>query len=594
MEKPTVIRQRVEMLRLFMRQHDIHAFIVPTSDAHASEYTMPHDECRKWISGFSGSAGTAVITLKEAALWTDSRYFIAAEAELKDTGYELMREGCEETPSIAEWLTTHLENGSCVGLNGMVNPARSVEGLQMQLAESGIRVDTGNDPFEEIWTDRPLRPLSKIQVHPLCFAGETTQNKIGRLREVLQSKNCGAMLVTALDEIAWLLNLRGSDIHCTPVFVAFCLVSERDVTLYVNRRQVTAEVQTYLNAEGILLKNYEDIVPDISQYSGGRVLLSTEISKALYDVAAKSNAVIADSPIASMKVVKNVIEMDGFRHAMERDGVAMVKFLRWLKPAVKSGKETEISVSKELEKLRAGQKYYKGCSFDTIAAYGEHGAIVHYEATAETDVPLKNEGLLLLDSGAQYLDGTTDVTRTIALGEPTEEEKLIYTLVLKGHIALSRCRFPSGACGTQLDLAARYAMWQEGFNYGHGTGHGVGSYLCVHEGPHQIRMNYKPAPISAGVVVTDEPGIYLKGKFGVRIENTLLCVPYKETEFGKFVQFEPLTLCPIDTTPIDFSLMTPVEMAWLNTYHQHVRSRLLPLLSQKEDKEWLVEATKEI
>lgn len=594
MEKASVIRYRVEMLRVFMRQHGLHAFIVPTSDAHASEYTIPYDECRKWISGFSGSAGTAVITLNEAALWTDSRYFIAAEEELKDTGYELMKEGLEETPDIAEWLTVHLETDSCVGLNGMVNSVRSVEGLQMQLAESGIRVDTGNDPFEEIWSNRPLRPTNEIHVHPLCFAGEPVHDKIKRLREALLSMNCDAMLVTALDEIAWLLNLRGSDIHCTPLFLAFCLVSKREVTLYVNRGKVTAEVAGYLEKENVLLKNYMDVVADISQYSAGRLLLPAEINKALYDVAADSDIVIADSPIASMKAVKNSTEIAGFRHAMERDGVALVKFLRWLKPAVLNGKETEISISKKLEQLRAAQEYYQDNSFDTIAAYAGHGAIVHYEATAETDVPLKSEGFLLLDSGAQYSDGTTDITRTIALGEPTQEEKLIYTLVLKGHIALSRCRFPSGACGTQLDLAARYAMWQEGYNFGHGTGHGVGSYLCVHEGPHQIRMNYKPAPISAGMVVTDEPGIYVKGKFGIRIENTLLCVPYKETEFGKFVQFEPLTLCPIDTSPIETSLLTPVEKAWLNNYHQHVRSRLLPLLSEKDDAEWLIDATKEI
>ena len=448
MEKASVIRYRVEMLRVFMRQHGLHAFIVPTSDAHASEYTIPYDECRKWISGFSGSAGTAVITLNEAALWTDSRYFIAAEEELKDTGYELMKEGLEETPDIAEWLTVHLETDSCVGLNGMVNSVRSVEGLQMQLAESGIRVDTGNDPFEEIWSNRPLRPTNEIHVHPLCFAGEPAYDKIKRLREALLSMNCDAMLVTALDEIAWLLNLRGSDLHCTPLFLAFCLVSKREVTLYVNRGKVTAEVAGYLEKENVLLKNYMDVVADISQYSAGRLLLPAEINKALYDVAADSDIVIADSPIASMKAVKNSTEIAGFRHAMERDGVALVKFLRWLKPAVLNGKETEISISKKLEQLRAAQEYYQDNSFDTIAAYAGHGAIVHYEATAETDVPLKSEGFLLLDSGAQYSDGTTDITRTIALGEPTQEEKLIYTLVLKGHIALSRCRFPSGACGT--------------------------------------------------------------------------------------------------------------------------------------------------
>ena len=402
------------------------------------------------------------------------------------------------------------------------------------------------------------------------------------------------MLVSALDEIAWLLNLRGSDVHCTPVFVAYCLVAEEEVVLFADRRKISSDTLAYLSAAQIRLQEYSQIIPYLQKHPAGRMLFTQNVNASLYYAVEGHDIVMGDSPIAEMKAIKNPVECDGFRRAMERDGVALVQFLRWLKPAVQAGTETEISIGDKLRHLRSRQPLYQGLSFDTIAAYTHHGAIVHYEATPGSDIPLKPQGFLLLDSGAHYLDGTTDITRTIALGEPTQEEKFIYTLVLKGHIALSRCRFPSGSSGTQLDLAARYAMWQEGYNYGHGTGHGVGSFLCVHEGPHQIRMNYKPAPLSEGVIVTDEPGLYIEGKFGVRIENMLLCVPYKDSAFGTFVQFEPLTLCPIDTTPIDFSILTETERNWLNEYHAHVRDRLLPLLDDPDDSQWLIAATQPI
>lgn len=588
------IQQRIKALRHFMKLHSLQAFIVPTTDPHASEYTPLHYESRKWLTGFTGSAGTAVITLDKAALWTDSRYYLAAAQELQGTDIQLMKEGLPSTPDISEWLLTQLQEGACVGMDGMVNPITDVQALEQKLATGGISINTHWDPFKEIWETRPALPLCPVKIHPLEFTGETTGEKLKRLRIQLSQINCTGMLITALDEIAWLLNLRGNDVHCTPVFVAFCLVTEKDVILFIDNRKLPSDTMAYLSASKIQVQDYSAVSEYLRHYHGGCLLLTPDVNKALYDALRNKHLSIGPSPLSRMKAIKNSVEKNGFRHAMERDGIALVKFLRWLKPAVQAGHETEISISNKLEQLRSQQSLYQGLSFDTIAGYAAHGAIVHYEATPQTDAPLSPHGLLLLDSGAQYLDGTTDITRTIALGEPTQEEKFIYTLVLKGHIALSRCRFPSGACGTQLDLAARYAMWQEGYNFGHGTGHGVGSYLSVHEGPHQIRMNYKPAPLCDGIIVTDEPGLYLEGKFGVRIENMLLCVPFKDTAFGQFVQFEPLTLCPIDTKPIDFSMMTVTEKNWLNDYHALVHSRLMPLLDDSQDRKWLADATQPI
>ncbi len=594
MEKSKTIQLRITALRQFMEKHKLDAFIIPTSDPHGSEYTTPHDECRKWISGFSGSAGTAVVTMSHAVLWTDSRYYIAAENELKDTEFILMKDGLSDTPDIPTWLKDHLCKGSCVGLNGFVNTAAHVSLLKETLHPAQINISTQLDPFYSIWENRPPIPLGPVKIHPLQYAGESTKSKIQRLRSILKKTGCSHMLVNTLDDIAWLLNLRGNDIHCTPLFVAYCLVTVKDVLLFTQQQKITPEVKHYLKTEHIIIKDYGSICESIKNLPKGRLLITPNINQSLFEVVKDRDYTSLESPITTMKATKNKVEIEGFRHAMERDGVALVKFLRWLKPAVQSGHETEISVSNKLEQLRSEQPLYQGLSFDTIAGYCEHGAIVHYEATDKSNSPLHNKGFLLLDSGAQYLDGTTDITRTISLGEPSQKEKFIYTIVLKGHIALSRCRFPSGSSGTQLDLAARYAMWQEGYNFGHGTGHGVGSYLCVHEGPHQIRTNYKPAPISSGVIVTNEPGIYIKGQFGVRIENMLLCVPYKETDFGDFVQFEPLTLCPIDTEPIDFTLLTQTEITWLNEYHQKVRDRLLPLLNDIKDQNWLISATKNI
>lgn len=586
------ICKRVEALREVMRREGIDAFVFPSTDPHNGEYVPVHWEGRKWISGFDGSAGTAVVTMDDAALWTDSRYFLAAEEQLRGTGFSLMKERIEGTPSISRWLGMKLSavKSPVVGVDGAVNTAVSVENMITELrAEGGITVRTNLDPLDIIWTDRPPVPQDKAVIHPLEYAGEPCHEKLARIRQALKERHACGMLAAALDDIAWTLNLRGTDVHCNPVFVSYLLIEPERATLFIDRGKLTPDVEAYLKGEGVGTAGYADVSKALAAYGEYNILMDDgEINYNLFN-AARCLKVVAPSPIPAMKAVKNNVEIEGFRNAMLRDGVALVKFLRWLRPAVEAGGQTEMSVSAKLEELRSVQPLYRGLSFDTIAAYQEHGAIVHYEPTPETDVPLRPEGFLLLDSGAQYLDGTTDITRTVALGPVTDEQRLVYTLVLKGHIGLELCRFPRGASGTQLDAIARKDMWRYGLNYLHGTGHGVGSYLNVHEGPHQIRMEYKPAPLVEGMTVTDEPGIYLPGLFGVRTENTLLIAPWKETQFGRFLQFEPLTLCPIDTEPIILDMLAAEERDWLNAYHKTVYDRLSPHLDG-EDLAWLAAA----
>ena len=553
---------------------------------------MPdHWKGREFISGFNGSAGTAVVTLTSAALWTDSRYFLAAEEQLKDTEFQLMKLKMEDTPTIAEWIGKECGAGVEVAVDGMVNSTNSVRELIADLRkQGGITLRTNFDPLEQIWQDRPPIPLNPVEEYPLTYAGEAANVKIARIRQALRKLHADGMLMTALDDIAWTLNLRGTDVHCNPVFVSYLLISSTSVTLYINKEKLTPEVMAYLKGEGVGVDAYENIQKGLKDYFEYNILLDPdEVNYTLFNAVTRE-VIEAESPVKQMKTIKNSTEIAGFRQAMLKDGIAMVKFLYWLDKQLAEGEAlTEISVSEELASLRAEQTLFRGVSFDTIAGYEAHGAIVHYEATPESDVPLKPEGFLLLDSGGQYLDGTTDITRTIALGPVTEEQKKIYTLVLKGHIQLELCKFPSGISGTQLDVLARKDMWRAGMNYLHGTGHGVGSYLNVHEGPHQIRMEWKPAPLMAGMTVTDEPGIYLAGKFGVRIENTLLITHYNETEFGKFLQFEPLTICPIDKKPIIKEMMMPEEIAWLDQYHRRVLELLSPRLDDDEI-EWLQEA----
>ena len=580
-----------------MKREHLSAFIFPSTDAHQSEYVADHWRGREWISGFNGSAGTAVVTMKSAALWTDSRYFLAAEEQLEGTEYQLMRLKMEGTPTIAEWLGKELQDVQSpeVGLDGMVNSYNYVKDLSYSLRKlGGITLRTNLDPLEQIWENRPSLPANPVEIQPLEYAGETLASKVVRIRKSLRELHADGMLVSTLDDIAWTLNLRGTDVHCNPVFVSYLLIESDKVSLFVDDNKLSPEVKLYLQDNQVSLYNYNKVEKCLKSYSEYNILLDgDETSYYLWKTVKCQEIVAAASPIPAMKAVKNEAEIEGYRSAMLKDGVAMVKFLKWLKPAVEAGGQTEISIDEKLTSLRAEQKLFRDISFDTIAGYAQHGAIVHYEATPETDVVLKPEGLILIDSGAQYQDGTTDITRTIALGPVSEEMKHIYTLVLKAHIQLELVKFPDGASGTQLDAVGRECMWREGYNFLHGTGHGVGSYLCVHEGPHQIRMEWMPTPLRAGMTLTDEPGLYLAGKFGVRIENTVLISDYMSTEFGKFLQIEPLTLCPIDTTPIDVDMLLPEEIDWLNAYHHSVYEKLSPFLDE-EEKIWLENATKPI
>ena len=591
------IELRLARLRELMKREHLSAFIFPSTDAHQSEYVADHWRGREWISGFNGSAGTAVVTMKSAALWTDSRYFLAAEEQLEDTEYQLMRLKMEGTPTIAEWLGKELQDVQSpeVGLDGMVNSYNYVKDLSYSLRKlGGITLRTNLDPLDQIWENRPSLPANPVEIQPLEYAGETLASKVVRIRKSLRELHADGMLVSALDDIAWTLNLRGTDVHCNPVFVSYLLIESDKVSLFVDDNKLSPEVKQYLQDNQVSLYNYNKVEKCLESYSEYNILLDgDETSYYLWKTVKCQEIVAAASPIPAMKAVKNKAEIEGYRSAMLKDGVAMVKFLKWLKPAVEAGGQTEISIDEKLTSLRAEQKLFRDISFDTIAGYAQHGAIVHYEATPETDVVLKPEGLILIDSGAQYQDGTTDITRTIALGAVSEEMKHIYTLVLKAHIQLELVKFPDGASGTQLDAVGRECMWREGYNFLHGTGHGVGSYLCVHEGPHQIRMEWMPTPLRAGMTLTDEPGLYLAGKFGVRIENTVLISDYMSTEFGKFLQIEPLTLCPIDTTPIDVDMLLPEEIDWLNAYHHSVYEKLSPFLDE-EEKIWLENATKPI
>lgn len=594
----TKIVERIAALRQVMEREGLGAFIFPSTDAHNSEYVADHWKGREWISGFNGSAGTVVVTMDAAALWTDSRYFLAAEEQLRGTGIMLMKLKVEGTPTITDWLAEQLRGAShpVVGLDGWVNGTNEVQRMQAFFQGYDIQVRTDFDPLNEIWTDRPSIPTAKVELHPLEFAGETTESKFARIRESLRSCDAEAMLVSALDDIAWTLNLRGSDVYCNPVFVSYLMIEQESATLFVNEEKLDDAVRRYLSDLGVAVQPYAAVADYLRSHAfeGGLLLDSVKTCYYLASCALEKSVVrFAPSPIPAMKAVKNEAEIAGYRRAMTRDGVAMVKFLRWLQPAVEAGGQTEISLDKKLTALRAEQDLFRGISFDTIVGYEAHGAIVHYEATPETDIPVEPHGLVLIDSGAQYQDGTTDITRTIALGPVTEEQRRVYTLVLKGHIQLELAKFPDGCSGTQIDALAREPLWRAGLNYLHGTGHGVGSYLNVHEGPHQVRMEYMPAALRAGMTVTNEPGIYLADRFGVRIENTCLIKDYMETELGRFLQMESLTLCPIDLAPVDCSLLTAEEKQWLNDYHQMVCEKLAPHLDG-EDLAWLRDHCKPI
>ena len=582
--KKNEIKKRVEALRAYMRRRGLSAFIVVSSDAHCSEYVADCWKSREWLTGFDGSAGTAVVTLSEAALWTDSRYWLAGEQALQSTGIELMKAGHPETPTIVSWLCEKLSAGDKVGVDGTVCSIIETDDWAEGLESCGIALDASHTPFEEIWEGRPSMPQGKISIMPLELCGESVSDKLKRLRESLAEKGAEAMLVTMLDEVAWLANIRGNDVEYNPVAVAYMYVTQREATLFTLPEKLTPEVSAHLASAGISTAHYNDIWAKLSSATEKSILLQPDRCNCavLMHLSGECTPVYAASPIAAMKAVKNEVEIKGFKRAMLSEGVAMVKLLHWLKGAVKEGGVTEIMVDRKLTSYRSADAEYTGLSFSTIAAYGPNAAIVHYEPTEENHATLQPRGFLLLDCGGQYRCGTTDITRTIPLGPLSDEERRDYTLVLRGHISLAMARFPLGTCGTQLDVLARQWLWQEGENYLHGTGHGVGHFLNVHEGPHQIRMNNMPAPLIPGATVTNEPGLYKAGRHGIRIENTMLVTSFATTEFGEFCALEPLTLCPIDTTTIVPELLGKEATEYLNTYHAKVYEKLSPFLEGEE------------
>lgn len=591
----SIINERIAALRAHIAKENIQAFIIPSTDPHLSEYVAPHWQSREWISGFTGSAGTVVVTAKEAGLWTDSRYFLQADRQIEGTGIALYKEMLPETPSIPAFLSSLLQKGDTVGIDGKMFSADEVQHLQRELRQSGIYVKSIADPMQLLWSDRPAMPLAPAFVYDTKYAGKSFTEKLSAVRKKMKAAGAESLLLSALDEIAWLLNIRGSDVHCNPVVVSYLLIERYEIHCFIQPQKVTAELASYFKANGISIHGYKEIEDYLSNTHAESILVNpVKTNYAIYSAISPTCRIInGTSPIALLKAVRNEQEIIGIHAAMQRDGIALVRFLKWLEEAVPAGRETEISVDRKLHEFRAAQPLYMGESFDTIAGYKEHGAIVHYEATPETDVVLKPEGFLLLDSGAQYLDGTTDITRTIALGNLTEEEKLDYTLILKGHIALAMAVFPEGTRGAQLDVLARMPIWQQHMNYLHGTGHGVGHFLNVHEGPQSIRMNENPIPLQPGMITSNEPGVYKAGSHGIRTENLVLTVPAGKGMFGNYLKFETITLCPICRKGIIKELLTAEEIKWLNKYHQTVYEKLAPDLNNDE-REWLKEACKAI
>lgn len=586
------INKRIESLRTTFTSNHVKALIIPSTDPHLSEYVALHWKSREWISGFTGSAGTVVISESEAGLWTDSRYFLQAAEELQESGITLYKEMLSETPSILDFLVQHLKPGEAVGIDGKIFSAIQVEQLKKEISQHLLQIEILEDPLKEIWKDRPSIPDSPAFVYELQYAGKSCKEKLAEIRAELKKKNAKALFLSSLDEIAWTLNLRGSDVHCNPVVISYLLITEKEVVYFIAPEKINSEVSAYLQAQQIDLQNYEYVEEFLRGFTEETILIDPcKTNYAIYSAINPSCQIIRDeSPVALLKAIRNETEINGVYTAMQRDGVALVKFLKWLEEAVPSEKESELSIDKKLHELRAEQPLYIGESFDTIAGYGPHAAIVHYSASSESDATLYPKGFLLLDSGAQYLDGTTDITRTIALGELTEEEKTDYTLVLKGHIALAMAKFPLGTRGAQLDVLARMPLWEYGMNFLHGTGHGVGHFLSVHEGPQSIRMNENPVALYPGMVISNEPGVYKSGSHGIRIENLILVCKDQEGMFGEYLKFETLTLCPICTKGIIKNLLSMQEIDWLNNYHQNVYTQLSPHLS-KEERTWLRKAT---
>ncbi|NDV77625.1 aminopeptidase P family protein [Dysgonomonas sp. 511] len=589
-----IINKRINHFRKFLEEKELHAFIVPSTDPHLSEYPASHWAARQWISGFTGSAGTVVITREKAGLWTDSRYFLQAAQQLEGSGIELFKEGLPATPSIEEWLISELGKGENVGIDGNVYASKDAFNLIHKLNAKNLHVITDYDPFASIWHDRPEIPKNPIFALPEKYTGESAKSKIARICDAVEEQGADSLLIASLDTIAWTFNIRGNDVKCNPVAVAYAYISRKETILFIKPEKITKEVADYLKAEGVIVAEYEKIFDYAAKIQAPTCLDGSKITFKLYNTIPTGIRIVdMPSPADLMKSIKNSAEIQGFDNAMVRDGVALVKFLMWLENAVPQGNITEIDIPGKLVEYRSQQQNYVGESFDTISGYGPNGAIVHYNVSPESALPVKPEGFLLVDSGAQYFDGTTDITRTIAVGPLTEQMKKDYTMVLKGHIGIATAIYPQGTRGSQLDILARKALWDNGLNYLHGTGHGIGHFLNVHEGPQNIRMNENPTTLQIGMVTSNEPGLYRANKYGIRIENLVLTQHETTTEFGEFYSFKTLTLCPIDKAPIIKEMLTGNEISWFNNYHKLVYDRLSPLLDN-EEKEWLKEKTNEI
>lgn len=591
----TQVKERLELLRQAMKKAGISACIIPGTDPHAGEYISDFWKERVWISGFTGSAGTAAVTLDKAGLWTDSRYFLQGANQLQGSSIELMKQGLPDTLEIIPWLATVLKSGDKVAVNAQMFSVNAYANMKTELKLSGIEL-VSVDLLKEVWTDRPALPSKPFFVFDSKYSGKTVKEKLILLRAELKKAHAQVFALSALDDIAWLFNIRGNDVAFNPVVIAYALVDEDSATLFVDSAKCTDDSKNYLKENGVKVADYLDIYNSLKAIPAGKAVLfdGNKFNQSLYEaIPAACDKRISMSPVFKLKSIKNEVEITGVRKAMIKDGVALTKFFMWLEDNVSSGKLTEITIADKLRGFRAQQKNFIGESFDTIAGYAGHGAIVHYSASAESASTLKPEGILLLDSGGQYLDGTTDITRTITLGKPTSKQKKDYTLVLKGHIDLAMAKFPENTRGSQLDILARKSMWDRGLNYGHGTGHGVGHFLNVHEGPQNIRMDENPATLQIGMITSNEPGIYRTDDYGIRTENLVLTVPAEKTEFGQFLKFETLTLCYIDTKLIDKSLLNKTEEKWLNEYHKTVYKKLSPYLSE-EEKKWLKKKCKEI
>ena len=594
------IKQKLNALRILMKEKKIDAYLVPTDDFHGSEYVGDYFKCRKYITGFTGSAGTAIITQDMAGLWTDGRYFIQAADQLRDTTIELFKSGEPGVPTMHQFLNDKLEEGMCLGFDGRTVSAREAEELQELLQEKHITFSVNDDLIGEIWEDRPVLSCEPVMELDIRWTGKSRADKIAEIREQMKAKEADTFILTSLDDIAWLLNIRGNDIHCCPVVLSYLVMMENELRLYANAAAFSEEIRSNLEADGVKIYPYDDVYSYVQSISSDKkVLLSRANVNSRLVSNIPSEVTILDEPNLTLlpKAVKNETEMENERVAHIKDGVAVTKFIHWLKKNVTRTTITELSTAEKLYQFRSEQEHFLGESFDPIIAYGTHAAIVHYSATEATDIPLEARGMVLADTGGHYLEGTTDITRTIVLGPVTAKEKKFFTAVLRGNLNLAAAKFKYGCTGLNLDYLARGPLWELGEDYNHGTGHGVGYLLNVHEGPNSFRWKNlpgNPAPVlEEGMITSDEPGYYLENEFGIRHENLVLCKKAEKTSFGQFMCFEPLTMVPFDLEGINPEEMTERERKLLNDYHQKVYTTISPYLDE-EEKEWLKQATREI